>query len=565
MKWKSEMSERDIVQAILRNCNPRLASLFRGTVKDAGELIRIGTQIGRDFEESKRYWSQVNTADQKKKVQSTHCLQVGPPRTNTSIVQPFHNLALTGVKTVNIPIILQDRYCSAMIDTGSTLSLIQKSTWEQISKNEPYQPRGGQAFLLANGQQQTAIGRVTWKCEIQGCKMELTLYIMNDTDLTVPIILGMDLLMGSGLTLDFQRSKYIIPASEGRTEEAFPFLPHGPQATVNFYIALPIPLTSSETHLSIQKLVQQANTSFQFKTQLEKLMLQWPAICTHEIGHSNLVKHQILTTDEVPVRKRPYKVSVDKQQFIKFEINNLLTKKFVRPSTSPWAAPVVVVPKKDGSSRLCVDYRGLNAKTYLDAYPLPQIQDILESLHGAAIFSTLDLKSGYWQVEMAPDSIQKTVFVTSSGLYEFCHLPFGLKNATATFQRLMEHALRELKGKCCFIYIDDVVVFSKNEEDHLYHLQQVFHCLHKAGLTLNLSKCNFMQQTLTFLGHILSSSGIKTDPAKVEAVTFFPTPQSLKDVQRFLGLAGWYHRCIAHFSEKAAPLHALKQKNSTWL
>lgn len=142
---------------------------------------------------------------------------------------------------------------------------------------------------------------------------------------------------------------------------------------------------------------------------------------------------------------------------------------------------------------------------------------------------------------MAPDSIQKTAFVTSSGLYKFCLPLFGLKNAAATFQRPMEQALRELKGKCCFIYMDDVVVFYKNEEEHLCHLEQVFHCLHKAGLTFNLNKCNFMQQTLTILGHIVSSSGIKTDPAKVDAVASFPTPQSIKVVQQFLGLAGWYH------------------------
>ncbi len=225
---------------------------------------------------------------------------------------------------------------------------------------------------------------------------------------------------------------------------------------------------------------------------------------------------------------------------------------------------MVVVQKKDGGSRLCVDYRGLNTKTYLDAYPMPQIQDILESLYGATVFTTLDLRSGYWQLEMEADSIQKTAFTTASGLYEFLRLPFGLKNAAASFQRLMEYVLRELKGKCCMVYIDDVVVFSKNKEDHLQHLHQVFRCFHKAGLTLNLKKCNFIQKSLTFLGHVVLSEGIKTDPAKVSAVSSFPIPQSLKDVQRFLGLTGWYHRFIPKFSEKAAPLHTLKKKNSTW-
>lgn len=243
----------------------------------------------------------------------------------------------------------------------------------------------------------------------------------------------------------------------------------------------------------------------------------------------------------------------------------MLDKHIVRPSTSSWASPVVVVPKKDGGTRFCVDYRGLNAKTPLDAYPMPQIQDILESMHGASVFSTLDLKSGYWQLDMDHDSIHKTAFVTSSGFYEFQRLPFGLKNAATSFQRLMEHVLRDLKEKCCMIYIDDVVIYSKDEQEHFKHIQQVFHCLSKADLTLNMKKCNFIQKSLKFFGHLVSGDGIRTDPDKVSAIRLFPTPQSLKEVQRFLGLAGWYHRFIPNFSEKAAPLHALKQKNTTWI
>ncbi len=148
------------------------------------------------------------------------------------------------------------------------------------------------------------------------------------------------------------------------------------------------------------------------RKQLKELLLSWPSVCTQEIGRTNVVKHRIITTDEVLVRRRAYKVSREKQQFIELEVQELLKKRVIQTSTSPWASPVVVVPKKDGGSRFCVDYRGLNSKTNLDAYPMPQIQDILESLHGATIFSTLDLKSGYWQLEMELDSIQKTGFVT---------------------------------------------------------------------------------------------------------------------------------------------------------
>lgn len=149
-----------------------------------------------------------------------------------------------------------------------------------------------------------------------------------------------------------------------------------------------------------------AETSHPYKKELEGLLLNWPTVCSQDIGHTE-VKHRIITTDEVPVRKKAYRLAIDKQQFVDAEIQELLHKEIIQPSVSPWASPVVIVPKKDGSLRLCIDYRNLNAKTHLDAYPMPQIQEILESLHGAAIFSTLDLKSGYWQIEMEADSVQK--------------------------------------------------------------------------------------------------------------------------------------------------------------
>ncbi|KAL0199945.1 hypothetical protein M9458_003132 [Cirrhinus mrigala] len=244
------------------------------------------------------------------------------------------------------------------------------------------------------------------------------------------------------------------------------------------------------------------------------------------------------------------------------QVKELLEKKIIQPSTSPWASPVVVVDKKDVNMRLCVDYRGLNAKTHLDAYPMPQIVDILESVRGAKVFSTLDLKSGYWQMEMEQSSVEKTAFCTASGLYEFLCLPFGLKNAAASFQRLMEQVLREHKNKFCMVYIDDIVICSSSISAHIQHLQKVFACLQKAGLSLNLKKCNFIKPSLTFLGHVISADGVKTDPEKISAVQSFPVPTSVKEVQRFLGLAGWYHRFIKNFSEK---LHTLKKKGAKWI
>ncbi|GAA6081795.1 uncharacterized protein LOC125141175 [Tachysurus ichikawai] len=258
---------------------------------------------------------------------------------------------------------------------------------------------------------------------------------MRDTNLTVPLILGMDFLWSSGIVLDLRRSQYRLTRSEegDDKEVTFPLMIPGSCASLHFYLAIPLPGFSEDTQRSIHDLVIKANTNQQNKSLLEEWMLNWPTVCTNEIGRMSIVKHRIITTDEVPMRKRPYRLSREKQQFVDKEIQELLDKKIIRPSISPWASPVVVVPKKDGGSRLCIDYQGLNTKTHLDAYPMPQIQDILESLHGASVFSTLDLKTGDWQMEMEQDSIQKTAFVTPAGLFEFLRLPFGLKNAAASF------------------------------------------------------------------------------------------------------------------------------------
>jgi len=435
LRWKKEMTEKEIVQSILRNCNPRLASLLRGTVKEVGELVRIGTQIERDLEEAKKYWSQANADVQKRKIQTDRDIHTKSNPSNTRVIQPIHTTAQINLKMGTLPMLIRGRYFQAMIDTGSSLTLMQESCSNQLKHREQLDSSCGQTFQQANGQVLSALGLCKCDCELQQRKFALSMYIMRDVDLSVPIILGMNLLMSSRICLDFHKVQYTLPTTNGCREEIFSFTPaHSSTALLSFYLALPIPEESSETHSLIHQLVNNADTSPGLKLRLEQLMKDWPTVCTNEIGHTNIVKHRIITTNEVPIRRKAYRVSPEKQLFIDQEIKGMLDKKIIRPSTSPWAAPIVLVPKKGGGQRFCVDFRGLNSNTFLDAYRMPQIQDILESLHGAGIFSTLDLKSGYWQVELEPESISKTAFVTSSGLFEFLCLPFGLKNATASFQ-----------------------------------------------------------------------------------------------------------------------------------
>ena len=207
----------------------------------------------------------------------------------------------------------------------------------------------------------------------------------------------------------------------------------------------------------------------------------------------------------------------------------MLQKGIIRESVSPWSSPVVLVKKKDGSFRCCVDLRKVDALTRKDSFPMPLVSDTLDALSGTKYFSTLDLKSGYWQIEMHPESREKTAFVTHNGLYEFNVMPFGLTNSGASFQRLVGHILRGLEYRFALIYIDDIVIFSKSIDEHLTHLEEVFRRLREANVKLNPRNCSFVKQRIEYLGHVVTPEGIFPDPGKVEVVKNFPTPASLKE------------------------------------
>ena len=226
----------------------------------------------------------------------------------------------------------------------------------------------------------------------------------------------------------------------------------------------------------------------------------------------------------------------------------------IEPSVSPWAAPIVLVRKKDGSTRFCVDYRKLNSITRKDSYPLPRIDDTLEALSGATWFSSLDLKSGYWQVGMHPEDREKTAFTTGRGLWQFRVMPFGLCNAPATFERLMEKFLAGLPLSVCLVYLDDILVPARSFEDHIQNLRTVFGRLREANLKLSPKKCSLFRRQLKFLGHIVSEKGVATDPEKLEAVMTWPTPTNISEVRRFLGLCSYYRRFVANFADIACPL-----------
>ncbi|UYV74836.1 K02A2.6-like [Cordylochernes scorpioides] len=277
------------------------------------------------------------------------------------------------------------------------------------------------------------------------------------------------------------------------------------------------------------------------------------------------IQHKIITKSEQPISLRPYRRPLKEYEEIAEQVKELLEHKLIRISDSPWAFPVVMVPKKDGNKRMCIDYRRLNEITLDDRQPLPHIQDMFDRLHVSRFFSTLDVAWGYWQIEMDPQSIQKTAFVTSDGHYEFLVMPFGLKNAASTFQRIIQHILGELlwKGTCSFQ--DDILVYTKTWQEHIELLSKVFDKLRLYNMKLKLSKCIFGRTEVKYLGHIISHNQLKPDPGKVKSIQDFPRPDTVKKVRQFMGLANYYRKFVKDFSKISFPLVRLTRKNQPFI
>ena len=300
------------------------------------------------------------------------------------------------------------------------------------------------------------------------------------------------------------------------------------------------------------------------QTQLYNLLLLFSDVFASnsaDFGRTDIIQHEINTGDTGPIRQPPRRIPPHFREEAHDMLQKMLDSDVITKSKSPWASPVVLIRKKNGSLRYCVDYRKLNAVTRKDAYPLPRIDDTLDTLGDAKWFSTLDLISGYWQVEMSKEAQEKTAFSTPEGLFEFKVLPFGLCNAPATFQRLMDLVLSGLQWSACLVYMDDIIVYGSTFSAHLHNLAAVFARLRQAGLKLQPQKCFLLQKEVNYLGHVVSEQGVSPDPLKTEKVAKWPTPKSVQEVQQFLGLAGYYRRFIKHFAAIARPLHRLTEKN----
>jgi hypothetical protein len=305
----------------------------------------------------------------------------------------------------------------------------------------------------------------------------------------------------------------------------------------------------------------------QNKILIKNIMEKYPEAIAKDLtqlGRTNIVTHHIDTGNAREIKQHYYRMSPRHENFIKEEIQRLKQQGLIVPSHSPWTSPALVVGKANGQLRLVIDYRQLNKVTKPDAYPLPKIADMLDALAHSQYFSTLDLTSGFWQVAMNAIDQEKTAFSTKFGTYEFTVMPFGLMNAPATFQRLMDNVFYDITWKFALVYMDDIIIYSKTLEDHCEHLEQVLQLLIKAGLKLNPDKCDFFRKQILFLGHMVSEKEIKPNPMLVEKIQKCPPPQTKRKVRSFLGLASYYRRFIKDFSQIAKPLYDLTKQNVTF-
>lgn len=313
-----------------------------------------------------------------------------------------------------------------------------------------------------------------------------------------------------------------------------------------------LPVRESEDPLNLQHLTMEQRNQLQSCIP-EQLFQDIP-------GKTDLVQHHIYLKEVKPIRQPAYRVPERLLPTMKQELEMMQKLEVIEPSVSEWNNPIVLVPKKDGSLRFCLDFRKLNSVSKFDPYPMPRVDDLIEKLGSARYLTTLDLCKGYWQVPLSPDSKEFTAFKTPFGHYQFRVLPFGLHGAPATFQRMIDQILRGTEGYAA-AYLDDIIIYSRTWQGHLIHLKEVLTLIKNAGLTIRSDKCTIAKAETCYLGHVLGHGVIRPQVGKVEAIKQAERPVTKKQVRSFLGLVGWYRRFIPNFSEKAVALTELTKKN----
>lgn len=436
----------------------------------------------------------------------------------------------------HVTITINCRKYQALVDTGSAKSYISEKVIHE-NRLTPNSQTSNTRARLANGTEVTISNNYTVRCKIQNFTDTVTL--LHLTSLTSDIVIGMDLLNKWNANINVQTKKVTFKAPD-LTYQA-------PSENQSIELASIQELTPSQKNI------------------LQKFLEKELPLFNDIHGPTDVLEHKIRLADDTPVKQRYRPRNPAMQAIVDRELNKMMAEGVVEPSNSPWSSPIVVVPKKNGESRFCVDLRQVNERSIKDSYPLPYISAILDKLRQARYITTLDLKNGYWQVPLHPDSRPITAFtVPGRGLFQFKVMPFGLHSAPATFQRLLDIIIGPDMEPIAFVYLDDIIVIGRTFEEHLANLEKVFERLRKAKLRINPDKCNFCCTELKYLGHVVNQEGIKTDPDKVQAIVQFEAPRNITELRRFLGIASWYRRFIPDFANTTASLTKLLRKRQPW-
>ena len=442
-----------------------------------------------------------------------------------------HKGQVSGRPTVNL--ILSGIKVTALVDTGASCTLLRRDIFDLIVRRThracllehsgPLQGLGGVSLKVC-GKTQVAISGIISPVEVVVCD-----------ELPHEMILGDPSLRKGRSVIDLTRNVFTW------FSQKWPLRCH----LQDGYTSIG-PIAPETGSSEINNLIQRNSDCFSAKGERN--------------GNCSTGALRIKTHGP-PICQKAYRMPLSKRKVVEEMIKEMLDDDIICPSNSAYSSPILLVPKKDGESRLCVDYRKLNEVTQKDAYPLPHIQEIFDLVGGSTIYSTLDLKAGYYQMPVAEEDKHKTAFRCHLGHYAFNKVPFGLKSAPNFFQREMNKILADLIGKCVFVYIDDILVYSKTEHDHIKHLQLVFDKLRDAGLKLKPTKCAFGLPEVKLLGYVLNADGITTDPDKVDVIAKLKPPTTVKEVRSMLGMCNYYRNSLPNYATVAEPLIALTRQN----